>query len=163
MKTKNLNECRSNCQEDCKYILYDPRDNYCSGYNSSTCSIIYFAEHETWVKGIYSFVKFKMYDKFYLNVTIHHNYYLTWCILGIFGQNTLTPIGTCTSWNGKDCTDDDTVDVGDGPGSCNSDMDCPCCAPFCSSIGKHCQKTIMWTKRIKVIRWAFYLLSLNVI
>ena len=67
MKTKNLNECRSNCQEDCKYILYDPRDNYCSGYNSSTCSIIYFAEHETWVKGIYSFVKFKMYDKFVLS------------------------------------------------------------------------------------------------
>ena len=104
-----------------------------------------------------------MTNLYYLNVTIHHNCYLTWCILGFFGQNTLTPIGTCTSWNGKDCTDDDTVDVGDGPGSCNSDMDCPCCAPFCSSIGKHCQKTIMWTKRIKVIRWAFYLLSLNVI
>ena len=46
--------------------------------------------------------------------------------------------GLCTSWNGKACTDSDTVDVGRGAGSCNSNTDCPCCAPFCSASG-YCQ------------------------
>ena len=36
------------------------------------------------------------------------------------------------------CTSNDTVDVGRGEGSCNSNLDCPCCAPFCSSAG-YCQ------------------------
>ena len=57
------------------------------------------------------------------------------------GQTTLTPTGACIRWNGKVCTGDDTVDVGRGPGSCNSNVDCPCCAPFCSSSG-YCQKEV---------------------
>ena len=36
-------------------------------------------------------------------------------------------------WNGKGCKD--PVDVGRGPGSCNTDCDCPLCAPFCSKHG----------------------------
>ena len=48
--------------------------------------------------------------------------------------------GSCTSWNGKFCTDDDTVDVGRGSGSCNTNLECPCCAPFCAKSG-YCQAT----------------------
>ena len=51
---------------------------------------------------------------------------------------TLLLTASCTSWNGKVCTSNDTVDVGRGEGSCNSNLDCPCCAPFCSSAG-YCQ------------------------
>ena len=39
------------------------------------------------------------------------------------------------------CGGDDTVDVGRGPGSCNSNVDCPCCAPFCSLSG-YCQNEV---------------------
>ena len=51
-------------------------------------------------------------------------------------RNPLT--GTCKSWNGKACTEDDKVDVGRGAGSCKSNRNCPCCAPFCSKAG-YCQ------------------------
>ena len=51
-------------------------------------------------------------------------------------RNPLT--GTCKSWNGKACTEDDKVDVGRGVGSCKSNRNCPCCAPFCSKAG-YCQ------------------------
>jgi len=57
------------------------------------------------------------------------------------GQGDVTEIllnGRCLSWNGITCTDNDTVDVGRGPGSCDSNLDCPCCAPFCSTSG-YCQ------------------------
>jgi len=57
------------------------------------------------------------------------------------GQVNLTQIlssGKCSSWNGLACTGADTANVGRGPGSCNSDNDCPCCAPFCSRHG-YCQ------------------------
>ena len=49
-------------------------------------------------------------------------------------------IGVCNTWNGIECGDQDTVDVGRGPGSCNSNLGCPCCAPFCSKEG-YCQTT----------------------
>jgi len=39
------------------------------------------------------------------------------------------------TWSGVRCNNDDTVDVGNGPGSCNSDCDCPSCAPFCNNYG----------------------------
>jgi len=39
-------------------------------------------------------------------------------------------------WNGRGCKD--PVDVGRGPGSCNTDCDCPLCSPFCSTSG-YCQ------------------------
>ena len=58
--------------------------------------------------------------------------------LGQSNPATLLLTGSCTSWNGKVCTSNDTVDVGRGEGSCNSNLDCPCCAPFCSSAG-YCQ------------------------
>merc|ERR1711936_692868 len=35
-------------------------------------------------------------------------------------------------WSGKRCREDESVDVGRGSGSCNSDCDCPLCAPYCS-------------------------------
>jgi len=57
------------------------------------------------------------------------------------GEQNLTQVfsaGKCLSWNGKACSGADTVNVGRGPGSCNSDNDCPCCAPFCSKHG-YCQ------------------------
>ena len=38
------------------------------------------------------------------------------------------------------CTNQDTVDVGRGTGSCNTNCDCPGCAPFCSNSG-FCQTT----------------------
>merc|ERR1711874_519233 len=41
-------------------------------------------------------------------------------------------------WSGKRCREDESVDVGRGAGSCNSDCDCPLCAPFCSTSG-YCQ------------------------
>ena len=41
-------------------------------------------------------------------------------------------------WNGRQCGSQDTVDVGRGKGSCNTDCDCPRCAPFCSKYG-YCQ------------------------
>jgi len=44
----------------------------------------------------------------------------------------------CSSWNGKACGAGETANVGRGPGSCNSNNDCPCCAPFCSKYG-YCQ------------------------
>ena len=44
----------------------------------------------------------------------------------------------CSSWNGKACGVGDTANVGRGPGSCDSNNDCPCCAPFCSKYG-YCQ------------------------
>merc|ERR1712038_2040471 len=46
-----------------------------------------------------------------------------------------SPIGSCNVWNGRECTDADTVDAGRGAGSCNSNLGCPCCAPFCSQNG----------------------------
>ena len=51
-----------------------------------------------------------------------------------------TPIGSCNVWNGKECTNADTVDAGRGAGSCNSNLGCPCCAPFCSQNG-FCQSS----------------------
>merc|ERR1711936_650423 len=42
-------------------------------------------------------------------------------------------------WSGKRCREEETVDVGRGSGSCNSDCDCPLCAPYCSSSGGYCQ------------------------
>lgn len=59
---------------------------------------------------------------------------------GRANQTTFSLTGSCTSWNGKFCTDDDTVDVGRGSGSCNTNLDCPCCAPFCAKSG-YCQAT----------------------
>ena len=50
----------------------------------------------------------------------------------------MRPAGLCSSWNGKVCGSDDRVDVGRGDGSCNSNKDCPCCAPYCSEAG-YCQ------------------------
>jgi len=44
----------------------------------------------------------------------------------------------CSSWNGKACGVGETANVGRGPGSCDSNNDCPCCAPFCSKYG-YCQ------------------------
>merc|ERR1711997_455112 len=41
-------------------------------------------------------------------------------------------------WSGKRCREEETVDVGRGSGSCNSDCDCPLCAPYCSTSG-YCQ------------------------
>merc|ERR1711936_1345209 len=41
-------------------------------------------------------------------------------------------------WSGKRCREDESVDVGRGSGSCNSDCDCPLCAPYCSTSG-YCQ------------------------
>ena len=41
-------------------------------------------------------------------------------------------------WSGRGCREEETVDVGRGSGSCNSDCDCPLCAPFCSTSG-YCQ------------------------
>ena len=41
-------------------------------------------------------------------------------------------------WSGKRCREEETVDVGRGAGSCNSDCDCPLCAPYCSTSG-YCQ------------------------
>ena len=41
-------------------------------------------------------------------------------------------------WSGRGCREEETVDVGRGSGSCNSDCDCPLCAPFCSTWG-YCQ------------------------
>ena len=61
----------------------------------------------------------------------------------VLGQGTETVFpstGSCDSWNGKNCGVEDTVDVGRGHGSCNSNVDCPCCAPFCSKAG-YCQTT----------------------
>merc|ERR1712038_446316 len=46
-----------------------------------------------------------------------------------------SPIGSCNVWNGRECTDADTVDAGRGAGSCDSNLGCPCCAPFCSQNG----------------------------
>ena len=40
-------------------------------------------------------------------------------------------------WNGLECKV--SVDVGRGQGSCNTDCDCPLCAPFCSRDGGFCQ------------------------
>ena len=59
-------------------------------------------------------------------------------LLGISNVTTIPTTGMCKSWNGKTCTHDDKVDVGRGAGSCNSNNDCPCCAPFCSKEG-YCQ------------------------
>ena len=56
-----------------------------------------------------------------------------------------SPTVRCTSWNGKSCTEDDSVDVGRGPGSCNSNLDCPCCSPFCSVSG-YCQNEVSVTE-----------------
>ena len=53
----------------------------------------------------------------------------------------VSSIGTCSTWNGVECGAADTVDVGRGLGSCNSNLDCPCCAPYCSKEG-FCQKGI---------------------
>merc|ERR1711874_823650 len=41
-------------------------------------------------------------------------------------------------WSGQNCGEDESVDVGRGTGSCNSDCDCPLCAPYCSTSG-YCQ------------------------
>ena len=38
-------------------------------------------------------------------------------------------------WNGEMCGPGLEVDVGRGPGSCNSDCDCLPCSPFCNSGG----------------------------
>merc|ERR1712098_443698 len=40
------------------------------------------------------------------------------------------------------CSEDDTVDVGGGPGSCLDNCDCPSCAPHCSKWG-YCQATAL--------------------
>ena len=42
-------------------------------------------------------------------------------------------------WSGRGCRPGETVDVGRGSGSCNTDCDCPLCAPFCSRSGGFCQ------------------------
>ena len=42
-------------------------------------------------------------------------------------------------WSGRGCRPGETVDVGRGSGSCNTDCDCPLCAPFCSKSGGFCQ------------------------
>ena len=47
-------------------------------------------------------------------------------------------------WNGKGCKD--PVDVGRGKGSCNTDCDCPLCAPFCSTSG-YCQNNKRYGRR----------------
>ena len=49
---------------------------------------------------------------------------------------------TCTSWNNRECHDEDAVYCGPrgDRGSCYSNRDCPCCAPFCSGSG-YCHKT----------------------
>ena len=41
-------------------------------------------------------------------------------------------------WSGERCRESDSVDVGRGSGSCNTDCDCPLCSPFCSRAG-YCQ------------------------
>jgi len=49
-------------------------------------------------------------------------------------------------WNGKQCGENDKVDVGEGAGSCTNDCSCPPCAPFCSSSG-YCQQTSKYGQR----------------
>ena len=77
-------------------------------------------------------------------------------IIQIFLLSNTRPIflttGLCTSWNGNACTGSDTVDVGRGAGSCNSNTDCPCCAPFCSTSG-YCQKsdTQQYTGKVLIL------------
>ena len=51
----------------------------------------------------------------------------------MWGQDYYEPV-----WSGRGCREDETVDVGRGSGSCNSDCDCPLCAPYCSNPG-YCQ------------------------
>jgi len=58
----------------------------------------------------------------------------------------LTPLVQCQTpqyyepeWSGRGCRPGETVDVGRGSGSCNTDCDCPLCAPFCSKSGGYCQ------------------------
>ena len=41
-------------------------------------------------------------------------------------------------WSGVVCGEEDAVDVGRGSGSCDTDCDCPLCAPYCSTAG-YCQ------------------------
>ena len=57
----------------------------------------------------------------------------------------LTPLVQCQTpqyyepvWSGRRCREDEAVIVGRGSGSCNTDCDCPLCAPFCSRSG-YCQ------------------------
>lgn len=38
-------------------------------------------------------------------------------------------------WNGEECAPGHEVDVGRGPGSCDSDCQCQPCAPFCNAQG----------------------------
>ena len=57
---KALNECKNKCQDDCKYITFDPRDSSCFGYDSSTCNVLPVEKQETWAKGMYLFVWFQM-------------------------------------------------------------------------------------------------------
>ena len=49
------------------------------------------------------------------------------------GQEDYEPV-----WSGRGCREDERVDVGRGSGSCNTDCDCPLCAPYCSTSG-YCQ------------------------
>merc|ERR1712045_581683 len=51
----------------------------------------------------------------------------------VWGQEDYEPV-----WSGRGCREDERVDVGRGSGSCNTDCDCPLCAPYCSTSG-YCQ------------------------
>ena len=83
---------------------------------------------------------YMIFNKGYFESKYHYlETYMLFCrYLGISNVTTIPPTGMCKSWNGKTCTHDDKVDVGRGAGSCNSNNDCPCCAPFCSKEG-YCQ------------------------
>ena len=67
-------------------------------------------------------------------------YLYLFIVLGPTKEPKLSSTGVCNSWNGKECSDKDSVNAGRGPGSCNSNFGCPCCAPFCSNEG-YCQTT----------------------
>merc|ERR1711953_1112403 len=55
------------------------------------------------------------------------------CECLVWGQDYYEPV-----WSGRGCREEESVDVGRGSGSCNSDCDCPLCAPYCSTSG-YCQ------------------------